>query len=258
MKYYYQFIIASLMMIILGTLSMSSSTKDSRLLAINYTLYKGEATVNRLVKEIEAKKVEMPNLNERNFYVTFSECDDKQEIVLEYCDNCDFKGLIKASNRFLILDQEYKVSVIFEGDKIHSNYVNNKEMNKPAPIIYDIKGGADIVDELIRGMNEYKALLPKLKLEDTDFYITYNECDDQRIAILGYCKGCVFKDLIGATNRYFVIDKDLKLPIVFESDRQHSNFFASPDGIRIFITSEGYMVVADKKNKILSKGFTQY
>ncbi|NJN78848.1 MAG: hypothetical protein HC803_11430 [Saprospiraceae bacterium] len=107
-------------------------------------------------------------------------------------------------------------------------------------------------------MATYKELVPKLKLEDSDFYITYNECEDQRIAILGYCKGCAFKELIGSTNRFFVINENLQLPIIFESDRQHSNFFSSPDGIRIFITTEGYMVVSDKKNNIVSKGFTQY
>lgn len=258
MKYYYHSTAAILIIIILATISISSSTNDLRLRAINYTLYKGQETVNRLLKEIDLKKVADPNLNSRNLYVTFSECDNTQEIVLNYCDDCDLKSLIKASNRFLILDREYKLPVLFEGDKIHSNYAREKTIDKPAPIIYNIEDGEAITQELIAGMNEYKNLLPKLKLEDTDFYVTYNECNDQRIAILGYCKGCVFKDLIAATNRYFVIDENLQLPIIFESDRLHSNFFASPDGIRIFITTEGYMVVADKENKILSKGFTQY
>lgn len=244
-----------ILIIAFSTLSFKSD--EVRLRAINYTLYKGEATINRLLKELDAKMQENTEATIRDFYVTFSECDNEQIISLHHCNNCEFAKLIKASNRFLILERSTRLPVLFEGDKIHSNYVNEK-IDKFEPILYDIKGGESINKELLKGMKEYKELLPKLKLEDSDFYVTYNECNDQRIAILGYCKGCVFKDLIGATNRYFVIDEDLKLPIIFESDRQHSNFFSSPDGIRIFITTEGYMIVADKENKIISKGFTQY
>ncbi len=258
MKLNYNTTATIILVAFLSVLTISATTQDARLKAIYYTLYKGEETSLRLVNELEEQLSGNPELYDRNFYVTFSECNNEQNIVLNYCEGCELQGLIKASNRFLILNQAYKLPVIFEGDKIHSNYVTHKDMEKPEPIVYTLENGQDVVTELVNGINEYKRLLPKLDLQNSDFYITYNECADQRIAILGYCKGCAFKELIASTNRYFVLENDLKLPIVFESDRQHSNFFSSPDGIRIFITNEGYMVVADKDNNIISKGFTQY
>lgn len=242
--------------IIIACCSLSFKSDIVRLKAINYTLYKGQATVNNLLKELDTKLLEEEGLEQRDFYVMFSECDNEQVITLNHCKDCEIAKLIRASNRFLILNKENRLPVVFEGDKIHSNYVKEK-IGKLESITYDIDGGEAVVKELLKGMQEYKEMLPKLKLEDTDFYITYNECEDQRIAILGYCKGCMFKELIGATNRYYYFDENLKLPIIFESDRQHSNFFSS-DGIRIFITAEGYMVVSDKQNKVVSKGFTQY
>lgn len=257
MKFNYQLTASLFYILIIAFSTLSFKSDEVRLRAINYNLYKGKATVNRLLKELDTQLLENEDLEKRDFYITFSECDNEQVITLNHCDNCEISKLIKASNRFLILEKTSRLPVIFAGDEIHSNYVT-KEVDKLEPIFYDIEGGKAIIRELLRGMHEYKGMLPKLKLEDSDFYITYNECNDQRIAILGYCKGCVFKDLIAATNRYYVIDKKLKLPIIFESDRQHSNFFSSPDGIRIFITAEGYMVVADKHNKVISKGFTQY
>ncbi|MFK7946693.1 MAG: hypothetical protein AB8G11_03810 [Saprospiraceae bacterium] len=256
MKINYQLPTALFYILILAFSTLSFKSDEVRKAAINYTLYKGKATVNRLVKELDDQLLENENLEKRDFYVTFSECDNEQIVTLHQCDDCEIEKMIRASNRFLILDRINRLPVIFDGDKIHSNYVN-KKISKLEPIIYDIQGGESIIRELLRGMQQYKEMLPKLKLEDSDFYITYNECNEQRIAILGYCKGCAFKDLIAATNRHFVIDENLKLPIIFESDRQHSNFFSS-DGIRIFITAEGYMVVADKENNVLSKGFTQY
>lgn len=256
MKFNYQLPTLLFCIIVFASSAFSFKSDEMRKAAINYTLYKGQETVNRLLKELDTQLLENEDLEKRDFYVTFSECDNKQIVALHQCHDCEMSKLVRASNRFLILDRSSRLPVIFEGDKVHSNYVT-KNLDKIEPITYDIQGGKAIIRELFRGMEEYKGMLPKLKLEDSDFYITYNECDEQRIAILGYCKGCAFKDLIAATNRYFVIDEDLKLPIIFESDRQHSNFFSS-DGIRIFITAEGYMVVADKDNKIISKGFTQY
>lgn len=256
MKFNYELSTTLFCVLLIAFSTLSFKSDEMRKRTINYTLYKGQATVKRLLNELDAQLLENENLEKRDFYVTFSECDNEQIIALHKCDECEMSKLIKASNRFLVLDKTSRLPVIFAGDKIHSNYVA-KAITKLEPISYNIQGGDAITRELLRGMEEYKAMLPKLKLEDSDFYITYNECNDQRIAILGYCKGCAFKDLIAATNRYFVVDKNLELPIIFESDRQHSNFFSS-DGIRIFITAEGYMVVADKENNILSKGFTQY
>ena len=237
---------------------LTSSNSVLLLKAINYSLYDNEETVNRLINELDTRLSDNEELNKEDFYVTFNECNNEQDITLDYCEGCDLKNLIGASNRFLILDKRHYLPVLFEGDKVHSNYAFEGSKNSTLPITYDIKDGADVIEELLKGMQTYKELVPKLALEDSDFYITYNECQDQRIAILGYCKGCAFKQLIASTNRYFVIHEDLQLPIIFESDRQHSNFFSSPDGIRIFITVEGYMVISDKENNIVSKGFTQY
>jgi hypothetical protein len=258
MKNNYQFNIVLFAVLFLGMVGLSSSSEILPLKAINYSLYHGEETVERLLNELETQLSNNESLNNDNFYVTFSECNKAQEITLNYCDKCDLRNLIDASNRFLVLDRRTSLPVVFEGDKIHSNYIKEDLKNSSAPILYNIENGGDIIAELLKAKEEYKALVPKLKLEDTDFYVAYNECSDQRIAILGYCKGCAFKELIASTNRYFVIDEDLQLPIIFESDRQHSNFFSSPDGIRIFITAEGYMVISDKENNIVSKGFTQY
>ena len=132
-------------------------------------------------------------------------------------------------------------------------------VKEQTPIIYSIYGGEDINAELKRGMAQYKDLFPKLQLENTDFYITIGECKNQVTVILGHCKGCALKTLVGATNRYLEVDKTLKLPIIYESDKLHATFFADPtDGARIFISSEGYMIVADENRNIISKGFTQY
>lgn len=258
MKSNYQFNTILFTVLLIGVIVLSSSTEILPLKAINYSLYRGEATIERLLTELETQLSNNESLNKDNFYVTFSECNNEQEITLNYCDKCDLRNLIDASNRFLILDRRTNLPVVFEGDKIHSNYIKEGLSNSSLPILYNIENADEVIGELLKGMEEYKQLVPKLKLEDTDFYVAYNECADQRIAILGYCKGCAFKELIASTNRYLVIDENLQLPIIFESDRQHSNFFASPDGIRIFITVEGYMVISDKENNIVSKGFTQY
>lgn len=127
------------------------------------------------------------------------------------------------------------------------------------PIIYSIYGGEDINKEIKRGIAQYKELFPKLKLTDTDFYVTVGECKNQTTVILGHCKGCALKTLIGATNRYLAVDKSLKLPVIYESDKLHSTFFVDPtDGARIFFSSEGYMIIADENRNVISKGFTQY
>ena len=132
-------------------------------------------------------------------------------------------------------------------------------VKEKTPIIYSIYGGEAINAELKNGIAEYKALFPKLKLENTDFHVTIGECKEQVTIILGHCKGCALKRLIGATNRYLQVDPLLNLPIIYESDKQHANFFSDPtDGARIFISSEGYMIIADENRKIVSKGFTQY
>lgn len=258
MKYNYRISAAVLLTITIAFFTLSHSYKANLQSTINYTLYKGERTTNRLLGEIDLALDANKDWDGRNFYVTFSECDNEQEVNLEYCDNCDLKNLIGATNRFLTLDRMTKLPVIFEGDKLHSNFIKDDNITKTSPIIYTIDDSESLSEEIKKGIEEYKYLVPKLDLQDSDFYVAFNECDDQRIAILGYCKGCAFKELIAATNRFIAVDEDLQLPIIFESDRQHSSFFSSPDGIRIFITAEGYMVVADKENKILSKGFTQY
>jgi hypothetical protein len=258
MKNNYRFNVVLSTVLFLGLIGLSSSREMLPLKAINYSLYRGEAAIERLLGELETQISNNESLDKDNFYVSFSECNNEQEITLNYCDKCDLINLINASNRFLILDKRTSLPVVFEGDKIHSNYIKEGLKNSSLPILYNIEEGDEIISELLKGMKEYKQLVPKLQLEDTDFYVAYNECADQRISILGYCKGCAFKELIASTNRYLVIDENLQLPVIFESDRQHSNFFSSPDGIRIFITAEGYMVVSDKENNIVSKGFTQY
>lgn len=258
MKINYQFNVVLSTVLFLGTITLSSSSQLLPLKAISYSLYNGEATIERLSDELETQLSNNESLSKDNFYVTFSECNNEQEITLNYCDKCDLRNLIDASNRFLILDKKTSLSVVFEGDKIHSNYIKEGFKNSSLPILYNVEDGDEVIAELLKAMEEYKALVPRLALSNTDFYVAYNECSDQRIAILGYCKGCAFKELITSTNRYLVIDENLQLPIIFESDRQHSNFFSSPDGIRIFITVEGYMVISDKENNIVSKGFTQY
>lgn len=258
MNYNYNIKLLLLLTVVIGFFTLNHTYEANSEATINYTLYKGERTTNRLLGEIDLALDANENWDGRNFYVTFSECDNEQNINLEYCDNCELENLIAATNRFLTLDRMTKLPVVFEGDRLHSNFIKDKNVSRTSPIIYSIDESQLLATEIKKGIEEYKELVPKLDLQDSDFYIAFNECDDQRIAILGYCKGCAFKELIAATNRYIAVDEALQLPIIFESDRQHSNFFSSPDGIRIFITAEGYMVVADKENKILSKGFTQY
>lgn len=136
--------------------------------------------------------------------------------------------------------------------------INASQKMNDEPIMYSIYKGEDIKQAVKKGMKEYKNTFPKLKLEDSDFYVTFGECKDQTVVILGQCKMCSFKDLIASTNRFYVINNDLILPIIFESDKQHSNFFADPDGTRIFVSSEGYMITADEDKKVISSGFSQY
>jgi len=258
MRYNYKTSLVLMLTLCIAIITLSYSYKSNVQGTINYTLYKGERTTNRLIGEIDLALDANKNWDGRNFYVTFSECDNEQKIELEYCDDCDYKNLIAASNRYLTLDRMTKLPVIFEGDKLHSNFVKDQSTSRTSPIVYSIDESESLSAEIKKGIEEYKYLVPKLDLQDSDFYVAFNECADQRIAILGYCKGCAFKELIAATNRFIAVDENLQLPVIFESDRQHSSFFSSPDGIRIFITAEGYMVVVDKENKILSKGFTQY
>ena len=143
--------------------------------------------------------------------------------------------------------------IIVAGLSINANQKTNDQ-----PIVYSIYKGGDIMKAVKKGMKEYKNTFPKLKLEDSDFYVTFGECKDQTVVILGQCKMCSFKDLIASTNRFYKVNDDFMLPVIFESDKQHSNFFADPDGTRIFVSSEGYMITADEDNKVVSSGFSQY
>ncbi len=136
--------------------------------------------------------------------------------------------------------------------------INASQKVNDTPIVYSIYKGGEITKAVKKGIQEYKSNFPKLKLEDTDFYVTFGECKGQTVVILGQCKMCSYKELIASSNRFYKVNSQLMLPVIFESDKQHSNFFADPDGTRIFVASEGYMITADEDNKVVSSGFTQY
>ena len=58
--------------------------------------------------------------------------------------------------------------VMVAGLSINANQKTNDE-----PIVYSIYKGEEIKKAVKKGMKEYKNTFPKLKLEDSDFYVTF-------------------------------------------------------------------------------------
>ena len=142
-------------------------------------------------------------------------------------------------------------------------YINatTYKVNELDPILYT-SFGDKVTDEIKIGIEKYKETYAKLNLTNDKFYIDFSRCNGETTLLISYIpcvNECGISRLVENTNRFAKISNRQSLPVIFESDLWHSDFFLGPDGVtRVKPSRKGYAVTIDASGEIVFSNFIEY